>query len=234
MSFPFRTQLVAENTIFWTQQAVLKERIWVKSVLEENIRTVPFTTGGSLRLFCVGILSNLLNEKRVEQFCSYLLENYIDADSTFPPHVWSECTASSLRTINACQLFHAHFNALFHSAHHKLFVVVSALHKEQNEKYIKMKSVTTRRFKKSATFKQEDLIASKSGQYRVNLISIIEFISSVPYKFLSNTHLYFLIACIHDDTCTSITVHVIAQKITDTTHVKPQWAKRYEIGSYTF
>jgi len=44
-------------------------------------------------------LSNLWNDKRVEQFCSYLLENDIDADFNFPPHAWPECTASSLRTI---------------------------------------------------------------------------------------------------------------------------------------
>jgi len=33
---------------------------------------------------------------------------------------------------------------------------------------------------------------------------------------------------------TSVTVHVIAQKIADTTNVKPQWAKRFEVGRYTF
>jgi len=33
---------------------------------------------------------------------------------------------------------------------------------------------------------------------------------------------------------TSVTVHVIAQKITDTTHVKPQWAERFEVGRYKF
>jgi len=134
-------------------------------------------------------LSNLSNDKRVEQFCTYLLENYIDADSTFPPPVCSECTASSLRTINACELFHAHFKVVFYSAHHKIFVLVSALQKMQNETYITMRSVTTRRCRKSATFKQEDLISSESGQYRVNLISRIEVVSSVSYKFLSNTHL---------------------------------------------
>ena len=32
----------------------------------------------------------------------------------------------------------------------------------------------------------------------------------------------------------SVTVHVIAQKITDTTYVKPQWAKRFEVGRYIF
>jgi hypothetical protein len=90
----------------------------------------------------------------VEQFCGYLLENYIDADSNFPPPVWSECTVSSLRTINACELFHAHFNALFYSTNHNIFVLVSALQKIQNEIYIKMRSVTTRKLKKSATYIQ--------------------------------------------------------------------------------
>jgi len=33
---------------------------------------------------------------------------------------------------------------------------------------------------------------------------------------------------------TSVTVHVIVQKITDATHVKPQWAKRFGVGRYTF
>jgi len=126
--------------------------------------------------FALEFLSNLSNDKRKEQFCSYLLENYIDANFTFPPPVWSECTASSLRIIEAYELFHAHFNELFYSAHHKIFVLVSALQKIQIETFIKMRSVTTRRFKKSATFKQEDLIYSKYGQYRVNLISRIELV----------------------------------------------------------
>jgi len=60
---------------------------------------------------------------------------------------------------NACELFHAHFNALFYSAHHNIIVIVSALQKIQNESYIKMRSVTTPRSKKPATFKKEDFIS---------------------------------------------------------------------------
>ena len=177
MSFPFRTELVAENAIFGTLQATWKERLWGKSVL------------AVCDCFVLEFLSNLPNDKRAEQFCDYLLENYVDADSTFPLPVWSECTASSLRTINACELFHASFNALFYSAHHNIFVLGSALQKIQNETYIKMRSVTTRKFKKSATFQPEDLNSSNIGQCRVNLISRIEFVSSVSYKCLPNTHL---------------------------------------------
>jgi hypothetical protein len=49
-----------------------------------------------------------------------------------------------------------------------------------------MRSVATRRLKKPATIKV-DLISSKIGQYRANLISRIEFVSSISYKFLLNT-----------------------------------------------
>jgi hypothetical protein len=103
--------------------------------------------------FALEFLSSLPKDKRVEQFSDYLLENYIDVDSNFPPPIWSECSASSLRTIKACELFHAHFNATLYSAHHKSFVLLSAMQKIQNETYIKMRSVTTRRFKKSGTLK---------------------------------------------------------------------------------
>ena len=54
---------------------------------------------------------------------------------------------------------------------------------------------------KSVTFKKEVLISSKFGQYRVNLTSRIEFVSSESYKFLQNTNLFFFIACIYDATC---------------------------------
>jgi hypothetical protein len=37
--------------------------------------------------FALELLSSLSNYKRLEQFCDYLLQNYIDADSTFPPPV---------------------------------------------------------------------------------------------------------------------------------------------------
>ena len=34
--------------------------------------------------FALEFLSNLPNDKRVEEFCNYVLQNCVDADSTFP------------------------------------------------------------------------------------------------------------------------------------------------------
>jgi hypothetical protein len=120
-------------------------------------------------------------------------ENYIDTDSTFPPPVWPECSASSLWTINERESFHAHFNALLYSVHPNIFVLLPKLQKIRNETYFKMRSVTTRRLKKSAAVKKEDVISSKIGKYRANLFSRIEFVSTVSYKFLPHTNLYFIL-----------------------------------------
>jgi len=138
---------VAENTIFGTQQAVWKD-YEVSQFLKKILGLSLLPPAEVSDCFALDSISNLPNDKRVKQYCDYLLQNYIDADSTFPPPVWSECSASSLRTINACQSFHAHFNALFYSAHPNIFVPLSALQKIKNETYIKMRSVTTRRLKK--------------------------------------------------------------------------------------
>ena len=142
--------------------------------------------------------------------------------------------------INACQLFHAHFNTLFYSANHKIFVLVSALQKKYRMRRIPKREMSLHEdLKNSATFKKEDLISSKIGQYWANLISRIEFVSSVSYIYIYiYIYIYFyqthagssLLLAFTMPLATSVTVHVIAQKITDTPHVKPQSTKRFEVG----
>ena len=136
----------------------------------------------------------------MEQFCYYLLENYIDADSTFPSPVWSICSAPSHKTTKACESFHAHFNALSYSAHPNIFVLVSALQKIQNETYIHMRCVTTRRLTKSASVKKGTSSPEKLNYIGLTLFRKSNFFHQC-HKFLPNTHSYFLMVCIYDATC---------------------------------
>ncbi|KAL5245817.1 hypothetical protein ACI65C_013065, partial [Semiaphis heraclei] len=45
------------------------------------------------------------NDKFTE-FSDYLVDNYIDEDSSFPPKIWAEMTSSAQRSTNACEAFH--------------------------------------------------------------------------------------------------------------------------------
>jgi hypothetical protein len=114
------------------------------------------------------------------------------------------------------------------------FVLVSALQNIQNETYIHMRRVTTIRLKISASVKKET-----SSPQKLTYVGLTWFReSNLFHHCLINfyqTHicisLWFAFTL---QLSTSVTVHVIAQKITDTTHVKLQWAKRFEVRIYAF
>jgi hypothetical protein len=55
MSLPLRTDPLAENTIFGTQQAAWKKDSEVSQLLKKIFGLVDFTTGGSPRLICIGL-----------------------------------------------------------------------------------------------------------------------------------------------------------------------------------
>ena len=108
----------------------------------------------------------------MEQFCIYLLENYIDSDSNFPPTAWSECSASLLRTIDACDLFHAHFNASLYSAHQK---------KKKNSFLIYIAVPNTHNLSKTITDKQnkyQGLTNEICAMWKQNAAQVIPIVIS--------------------------------------------------------
>jgi hypothetical protein len=46
---------------------------------------------------------------KLDQFADYLVDNYTDSESKFPPEIWAENSCSILRTTNTCESFHSKF-----------------------------------------------------------------------------------------------------------------------------
>jgi len=82
MSFPFRTELVAENAIFGTQQTVWKDSE-VSHFMKKMFGLSLLPPAEVCDCPALEFLSILLNDEPEEQFYDYLLENDIDVDSTF-------------------------------------------------------------------------------------------------------------------------------------------------------
>ena len=49
------------------------------------------------------------NVEKAHEFADYILRNYIDENSKFPPSVWAEPYLQFKRTTNECESFHAKF-----------------------------------------------------------------------------------------------------------------------------
>jgi hypothetical protein len=179
--------------------------------------------------FAFDFISHLPNDRRVEQFCDCLLEHYIHADSTFPPPVWSERSASSYRTTKAYESFHAHFNALFYSAHPNIFILISVLQKYRMRPTSKWEASL-----------HEDLKNYQRSRKRISYLQRFDSTSLTWFRdsnLLHQCHIHFyqtqtyssLSPSLFMPLATSVSVHI-------TMHVKligacgPQWAKRFEVG----
>lgn len=127
------------------------------------------------------------DDGRVNQFADYLVENYIDEESTFPPIVWAEKTASLLRTTNACESFHSKFNSYCPSPHPNLFIFLNCLKSMQTDTYVKINSVNSASVKKirKEIIEKQKFITDKIEQLGKNYISRLNYIKCVSHKFSS-------------------------------------------------
>jgi hypothetical protein len=64
---------------------------------------------------------------KVNTFCNYLIDTYIDENATFLSYLWSSCNISDKRTTNACEAFHSAFGKYFYSPHPNIFVFYEVL-----------------------------------------------------------------------------------------------------------
>jgi hypothetical protein len=84
MSFAFRTELVVENAILGLSKQCVKKDSEVSYFLKKIFRLSLLPPAEVCDCFVLEFLSYLPNDKGEEEFCVYMLENFIDADSSFP------------------------------------------------------------------------------------------------------------------------------------------------------
>jgi hypothetical protein len=56
---------------------------------------------------------------KLDQFADYLVDNYIDSESKFPPVIWAENSCSILRTTNTCESLNLFF--FFFNCHSRFY-----------------------------------------------------------------------------------------------------------------
>lgn len=82
------------------------------------------------------------DNERLQKFTEYLLKNYIHPDAKFPPKLWSVFKPSilTIRITNAFTSIHSYLNAMFYSAHPKVYQFIHVLKNIKINVYIKMKN----------------------------------------------------------------------------------------------
>ena len=131
------------------------------------------------------LIADLPADDRCIKFADYLLDNYITADSRYPPPMWAESPSHQKRTNNATESFHSHFNKQFYSSHPSIFVFLDIIQNIQTEAYIKIRSTRQATVSKLRKTDKErtDFAITQYQKFMDNSIALREYMRSVGLRF---------------------------------------------------
>jgi hypothetical protein len=93
----------------------------IRQILK-NIFGLPILNEHDIEIsFTEDFMSFKPDDEKLNQFLDYLIENYIDQQSDFPPHTWAEMSSNSERITNACESFHSKFKSYFYTSHPDIY-----------------------------------------------------------------------------------------------------------------
>ncbi|CAC5397190.1 unnamed protein product [Mytilus coruscus] len=129
------------------------------------------------------------NEKCLK-FADYILENYVAADSKFPPQIWaSPPDTEAKRTTNGPESFYSHFNSQFYACNPSIFIFMNVLQKIQTTAYIKIRSLSAIAPVRKNDRKRIEFVSEQFVKYGREEITRLDFIKSVGYKFSALTNM---------------------------------------------
>ena len=83
------------------------------------------------------------SEKAIE-FAYYVVNDYIDQSSSFPPTTLADSDVECKRTTNGCESFHKEFSTMFYSSHPNIFNFLAKIQSVQTKSYLKMRAARNR------------------------------------------------------------------------------------------
>jgi hypothetical protein len=117
--------------------------------------------------------------ENLTKFADYLVDNYIEDDCSFNPHMWADFSASTTRTTNACESFHSHFKSNFYGSHPSIYIFVKTLLSFQTFTYAKIKSAhNSRKMIRSNIRKKQDSLGNLIEHFKNGHIIRVQFVNA--------------------------------------------------------
>ncbi|KAF0773515.1 Uncharacterized protein FWK35_00016572 [Aphis craccivora] len=128
--------------------------------------------------------------QKISAFSDYILANFIENDSRYPPHLWADPPSNEPRTTNGPESYHRHLKNQFYNPHPSIYNFIEVIKEHQAEVYLKIQSsgrkTTNRKSKVIFNTKTWTLYAEKK-------ISRLEYLKTIDNNLDLLTFTDFLI-----------------------------------------
>jgi hypothetical protein len=90
--------------------------------------------------FVFDIFSEAPESEKAIKSADYVVNNYIDKSSTFPPITSADSDVECKRTTNGCESFHKEFSTMFYCSHPNIFDFLARIQSVQTKSYLKIRA----------------------------------------------------------------------------------------------
>ena len=110
-------------------------------------------------------------------FADYIYDTYLGLhqDCSYPPIMWADILCRNVKTTNACEAFHRHFQSSLQTYHPNIFRFMEALKVEQNRTSLKQRTEGPLPKRKTYASKEEQR-ASVAEKYKHGEIDIVGYL----------------------------------------------------------
>ena len=134
--------------------------------------------------FVFDIFSEAPDSEKAVDFADYVVNNYIDQSSSFPPIIWEDSDVEGKRTTNGCESFHKEFSTMFYSSHPNIFDFLAKIQCVQTKTYLKIRAANGRfpsGRKESDNTKQKKELKAR---FENGELTRIEYVRRMAFKAL--------------------------------------------------
>lgn len=128
------------------------------------------------------ICSNTPEDPRATKFADYIVHNYTEATSRYPPMIWSEPRLDVKRTTNGCESFHKQFSEMFYSHHPNIYDFLEKVKLIQTYNSLKIRASMRPMLLTINEKSNVQQMREFQEQYRAGDISRLEFVKLMAYK----------------------------------------------------
>ena len=108
-------------------------------------------------------------------FADYIYGTYLHQDCSYPPIMWADILCRNVKTTNACEAFHRHFQSSLQTYHPNIFRFMEDLKVEQNRTSLKQRTEGPLPKRKKYASKEEQR-ASVAEKYKHGEIDIVGYL----------------------------------------------------------
>jgi hypothetical protein len=83
------------------------------------------------------VFSEAPESEKAIAFADYVVRNYFELPSSFPPTIWTDADVECKRTTNGCESFHKEFGTMFYSSHPSIFNFLDKVQSVHTKSYLK-------------------------------------------------------------------------------------------------